>query len=197
MKAMIKQFTGDINGPVSRDFVNLYKKVFAEPPYFESYEDCWIFENIWHYHLVKGCIFLAFDKDKLIGFGCGVGMDKVEKFLPQSSALDPLFKVKCFLRDEASEYINGNSFFYMSEIGVDSKYRRQGVGGLLITRRWLWAAHNNYKNYLMRTDELNSNSRSLYENLGAEILPIKQDVSDHAAIINSASKTRIYLHGSL
>lgn len=197
MSVVIKEFKGSSDDLIANEFISLYKKVFAEAPYFESYENKWIFDNVWQYHLLKGCIFLAFDNDLLVGFGCSVGLDKVSEFLPNSSQLDPIFKVKTFLIKEASNYIDINSSIYMSEIAVHPDYRRQGIGSLLVKKRWNWGKNNNYQFYIMRTADNHSNSRSLYEKLEARLLPVIQDVSDHAAIVKSSSQRRVYLFGSL
>jgi len=197
MKTKVFQYKGKglRTEPITQQFIDLYKKVFAGAPYFEEYEDDWIYEFVWQYHLLKGCIVLASDeKDVLVGISCAIGLDKVSLTVTDGSK-DPLYQAKSFLL-ENSLFDVGRTV-YMSEIAVLPEFRGQGIGTRLIFKRWLWGVSQNYLYYAMRTAAKNSNSYKIYERLGAESLAVIQDVSDYAQTIKSASDQRIYLYGTL
>lgn len=197
MKTNIFQYKGKglRTEPITQQFIDLYKNVFAGAPYFEEYEDDWVYEFVWQYHLLKGCIFLAFDEeDSLVGMGCAVGLDKVSLATIDSDK-DPLYQAKSFLIENA--LFDVNRTIYMSEIAVLPEFRRQGTGTRLIIKRWLWGFSQNYLYYAMRTAAKSSNSYKIYERLGAEPLAVIQDISDYAQSIKSASDQRIYLYGIL
>ena len=197
MKTKIFQYKGKglRTELVTQQFIALYKEVFAGAPYFEEYEDDWVYEFVWQYHLLKGCIVLASDeKDALVGISCAIGLDKVSLSIANDSK-DHLYQEKSFLLENAS--FNIDSTIYMSEIAVLSEFRGQGIGTRLIIKRWLWGFSQNYLYYAMRTAAKNSNSYKIYERLGAESLDAVQDISDYAQTIKSASDQRIYLYGTL
>lgn len=175
-------------------FIEVYKEAFAGPPYFESYEDEWIRDNIWEPHLNSGCIVLALLDDQVIGLGCCIILGNVPSRDPKK---DLNLEIKEFLLSLPKKPFNVDKTCYMSDIAVSEVFRYNGVGINLIKKRIAWAKNNDADHYVMRTATEASNSRNLYLSLGAKEIPNAiQDVSEHAKVVNSASNTRVYLFGN-
>ncbi|MFA5753773.1 MAG: GNAT family N-acetyltransferase [Patescibacteria group bacterium] len=171
-------------------FSLVYKSVFAEAPYFETYTDDWVAENVWYMHLRNGYIVLALSGEKVIGLGCSIRLTKI---IPN----DPNIEVKNFLFQRDNIPINLSRTCYMSEIAVLPDYRSKGIGRSLIQRRFILAKTDGMSYFIMRTAQSGSMSENLYLNLGAKDAGIVQDISDHAEKINSSSRFRKYLYGEL
>ncbi|MEW6617322.1 MAG: GNAT family N-acetyltransferase [Patescibacteria group bacterium] len=167
--------------------MNLYKEVFAGPPYFESYTDEYVEHEVWNKHLENdGQIFLALAPDgSVIGFGCVLPAKKSwesGEFLEENRHRLPFeLETAC----------------YMSEIGVHADYRKRGIGTSLIQARVECAKKNGFDTYVMRTALEGSNSKNMYENFGAKIIEgLIQNVSEHAKEVSSKSEFRMYLYGN-
>ncbi len=170
-------------------FIQVYKEVFAGPPYFEVYSDDQVEQTVWHNHLTKGCIFLALDKTKVVGLGCSIPLNNIKPGEPNRDVYD-------FLSEAPNLPFSLGDTCYMSEVAVLLDYRNQGIGRELVRRRLSWAKKQGINNYVMRTASEGSNSLGIYLKLGAkEINGLKQDISEVG--IESASKYRIYLYGMI
>lgn len=177
----------DLDSKYKQEFISMYKDVFSEAPYFETYEDSWVEENIWNLHIESGCLFLALHNDHVVGFGAAIPV-----YLDQ--------KVYDFLNKQKNLPFDLKSTFYMSELAVASPFRKSDlhIGSMLVKKRIECAKEIGFKTYVMRTAMQDSNSKNLYTNIiGAKVLQgAVQDVEENPEEVESASKHRIYLYGN-
>ena len=175
----------DASDPQREGFVDAYKEIFAGPPYFEAYTDGDVISGVWNPHIGQ-CILVAVDTSgRVIGFGCCHSV---------MSPAEPKIRDFILSRPGIGSLFDPERTIFMSEIAVREECRRRGLGKRLIFERFRWGLEHGFSSYCMRTAEHGSNSRRLYERMGAKRAPFVQDVS---ADIDSASKSRIYLYGSL
>lgn len=169
-------------------FISLYKDAFGGAPYFESYEDAWVKENVWDFHLKKGCIILAIHNNTVIGLGCAIPLFEDKKVFDFVSSFEKL-------------PFNVGTALYMSELAVSRLFRKSEthIGTELVKRRIIWASENGFNTYVMRTAAENSNSEGLYTKIiGAKkILGLIQNISENPEEIPSASNERIFLYGEV
>lgn len=173
-------------------FIRVYKEAFGGSPYFETYSDEEVLQDVWTPHIEHGTIILALDDDigRVIGLGCAIPLHyapkDVQDFLKQSW-------ISGFVPEEFAP----TKTWYMSELAVDPAYRRQGVAYRLVRQRLLSASHAGVTHYVMRTATERSNSRHLYERVGADVLPGNHDISETDQVLHNGSKatSRVYLYG--
>lgn len=173
-------------------FIDLYISAFSEPPYFEKYSRDWVIKNVWLPHLKYGKIILAVNSDdQVLGLSCCINVMQIPGDAKGNDGVKDFF-IKNSLPFDLE------STCYMSEIAVDKRFRRQGVGMALIQARINWAKNQNMNFYVMRTDSQNLNSINLYKKMGAKVIKdLIQDVSDLAAEVSSASTERIIIYGKI
>ncbi|PIR06551.1 MAG: hypothetical protein COV55_03425 [Candidatus Komeilibacteria bacterium CG11_big_fil_rev_8_21_14_0_20_36_20] len=172
-----------------RGFIHLYKTAFSEAPYFETYTDEDVTNDVWNPHLKDGCIVVAVQNGTVVGFGCAMQADKWihDKNFPE------------FLKHNADKLpASPEQICLMTEIAVSTEHRRKGIGTDLVKSRFEWARKKGYTHYIMRTAAKRSNSASLYQKLGGKIIEdLIQDVSAHAEEVQSQSTERIYIGGEI
>lgn len=170
-------------------FVSLYKDAFGGAPYFESYDDTWVKENVWDFHLKNGCIILATHNNAVIGLSCAIPISEDKKVFDCLSSFDKL------------PFNNLNNALYMSELAVSNLFRKSEIhiGAELVKKRIGWAGENGFDLYIMRTASKNSNSERLYTNIiGAKrIEGLVQNVSENPEEIPSSSNERIFFYGEV
>lgn len=183
---LIEEIKLDASERVMQQFVQLYKKCFAEAPYFESYEDDWVRKEVCEKNMQLGCIFGAFSADVLIGFGCALILNQYRDSSPYR-----------YLEDVRSLSFDLNDSVYMSELGVASDMRRHGVGMQLVQARLNWARGRGFSSFVMRTAGSGSNSLRMYKRLGAQLISGRQNVCNVDDEVKTESSERIYLWGAL
>lgn len=171
-----------------RGFVRAYQEAFGGPPYFESYSEQDVLDEVWFPHLQDGIIILALDDELVIGFGCALPLTKAPA------------DVATFLAERTEETelpTDLSKVWYMSELGVLESYRRRGIGYSLVRHRLLTINHRGGTHYAFRTAAVGSNSIHLYRKVGARELTELQDVSTSEQVVvnGSHSTARVYLHG--
>ena len=62
-----------------------------------------------------------------------------------------------------------NGYAYIDDVAVDSKYRRQGIGRLLIERAIAWAREKGFPGLMLETQNNNVAACKLYESCGFEL----------------------------
>jgi len=162
-----------------------YKEVFSGPPYFENYdgkEESFIVP-MFNDYAERGILVLAMfgentTEARVIGFGASIDADKSE--------------AAGFLRDKKG-FEKLDDFLYMAELGVESPFRNQGLGTQLVVARINEAKTNprfNFTHVIMRTAAVGSNSKRIYERLGAKhvegLVELKED-------FGTQSSERIFL----
>lgn len=162
-------------------FAAVYKEAFGGPPYFETYTDEQIREDVWIPHIPE-CLIVA-ERTEVIGLACCHAIvaptePSIHAFLlTQNLPFDP------------------REGIYMSELAVRTEERQQGLGEALIHARFRWARKRGFRFYLLRTAASGSNSQRLYERLGARPTSFTQNVAQGG--IATASTERIFLWGEL
>ena len=173
----------DSNDSARVGFAKTYKEVFAEKPYFENFEIEDIDQNVWLPHIGHCIVVVENNFREVVGFGCA------HPFLADTEP-----SIRDFLVAQKLPFDSSKTIF-MSELAVRKEFRRQGIGAKIITARLEWGQKNGYTNFCMRTAEHKSNSRSIYEKIGAKQAPFIQDVSNGK--IDTSSKQRVYLWGKI
>jgi len=170
------------------DFAELYKTAFGEAPYFESYTIDEVIRDVWDPH-VRGshCVIVVTRGESVIGLGCAHAVE------------DEMSSIGAFLAEQAEAGHDipfpTASTLYMSELAVAPSARGNGLGSRLVELRHQWGRQNGFTHFCMRTAAEGSNSRRLYERLGALVAPFVQDVTGEA--VESQSDSRIILYGTL
>ena len=170
-------------------FIRTYQEAFGGPPYFETYSDEEVTEEVWLPHVKHGIVVLAFDNDHVVGFGCAMPASK-----------SPAEVVEFLIRHQgaASSLPDDiDHMWYMSELGVATSHRRRGIGYSLVKHRLAMIDQRGDTHYVFRTAADGSNSIHLYRKIGAVELADLQDVSvsDQVKLNGSQSTERVYLHG--
>lgn len=170
-------------------FVSVYKEAFGGPPYYEKYEDTEVVNDIWLPHVKKGLVVLASEGEKTIGFSCSMPFSE--------SPVD----VQTYLlgkKENNSLSLDVRAIWYNSELGVETPYRKKGVGYALMRVRLAEIVASGGEYYVARTASVGSNSLHLYERIGSVKLPGSHNVSisDQVIVNKSQSTERIYLYGS-
>lgn len=170
-------------------FIAVYKEAFGGPPYNEVYSDAQVVDDAWLPHLQNGVIVLAVCDEEVIGFGCCIPVEHAPEDI-LSYLLDSK-RIGAGVPDIADTW-------YISELGVLLNHRRRGIGTQLIGQSLAEILLNGNQYYVMRTAANSSNSRHIFEMIGATLIPGLQDVSDseQVKINQSQSAQRIYLYGS-
>lgn len=181
----IVQLTRDNLDKYLQGFIDVYKEAFGGAPYFESYTDEQVIQDVVNPHLDQGVIFLALSGDEVVSLSAAIPSfyeKKMYNFLNK-----PEFK--------ESIYFDLDNILYMSELATKLFYRGLGFGKKLILSRLDFARENGYDGVIMRTAKEGSNSKNLYLSLGGKILDgIVQNVSDNPDEVESASHQRIYIY---
>lgn len=169
-------------------FVEVYKEAFGGPPYFETYTDADVLNDIWFPHLMKGIIVLALDVERVVGLGCAKPVSEA----PQE---DQVY-LKARQKDESLPG-STDTMWYMSELAILNAYRRKRIGYQLVAERLKYILALKGDRYSFRTASQDSNSAQLYLNIGAVQLCGVVDVSttNQVKVNESKSKERIFFYG--
>ena len=62
-----------------------------------------------------------------------------------------------------------NNYGYIDSLGVDSKFRRRGIGRALMSRAIDWARTKGFPGVFLETQDINVNACLLYESCGFEL----------------------------
>lgn len=169
-------------------FAELYKVAFSEAPYYESYTIDDVIRDVWDPHVLGShCVVVATLNGTVIGLGCAHAV--VDEISPLDAFLTEQERMGHHVPFPAATTL------YMSELAVDPSVRGNGLGSTLVEVRRRWGRENGFTHYCMRTAAEGSNSRSLYERMGARVAPFVQDVTGEAVV--SESDRRIILYGKL
>lgn len=179
-------FTADKES--KRSFITAYQEAFAGPPYFETYTEQVVLEEVLTPHLEQGLVMVVTDLEndgKLVGFGCAMPY----RHSPED--------VQSFLEEVEKEKLIPEEFdyrraWYMSELGVLDDYRGLGTAWELVLQRMQSVSHNGAHQFFMRTAAQQSNSLLMYLRSGARALPLLHELVE----VDSESKQRVYLWGN-
>jgi diaminopimelate epimerase/ribosomal protein S18 acetylase RimI-like enzyme len=134
-----------------RQLIDLYQRVFGEPPYNEKFDPEEV-ASFFNEYYRKGTIVLAKDQGKIIGFAASVNLESETK-----------------VKQIVSDYgINVEDCAYIAELGIDSDYRRRKIGTGLMEELLMDLPG---KISLLRTSKDNIRAQNLYKNLGFFVVP--------------------------
>ncbi|MFZ2024917.1 MAG: GNAT family N-acetyltransferase [Microgenomates group bacterium] len=156
--------------------IKLYQQTFAAPPYLEQFSDADVRSTFTEY-LKEGMVYLAKSKDTVVGFGA---MLPIQNALPED-----------MLSQFAQRGFDLPNTWYAADLGVDRLFRNKGIGTALIKAR-LEKVKNG--TVVMRTNENNPLSRTIYESLGFTVVPnLTQTIIGKRQDGSTKSDTRIFL----
>ncbi|MCX6784325.1 MAG: GNAT family N-acetyltransferase [Candidatus Komeilibacteria bacterium] len=181
------QIGQDFNPEHLLGFTRVYQQAFAGSPYFEHYENDDVRKDVWEPHLKDGCIFLALQDGQVVGLSCAMPMDKWGH--------DDEFQ-GFIARNQDRLPNHPANICFMTEAAVLPEYQGKKIGTELV--KWLveWSRSLGFRHYMMRTAKIGSNSIHIFLKLGGQIMEnLIQDVSEHAAKVESQSTERIYIQG--
>lgn len=152
------------------DFKEIYK-VFKDKPYEEKYteED---YREIYEEYIAKGKIYGAYIDDKI------VGIIAITYGAKKTQPVD----------------FPGKKVIYLSDVAVDSRYRKQGLGTKLMSYIIAESKLNNNNLIYMRTLKEGSMSASIAKKLGfTQMEGIEQDVETESIYGYMQTKKNIFL----
>jgi GNAT superfamily N-acetyltransferase len=168
-------------------FIDVYKKAFAGPPYFEKSDSTFVREKVWKAHQGQMLI-VAEEKGTVIGLICGHLLTKKEI---SPSACN-------FIQEHLGGIINERGTLYFSELAVAPSHQGIGVASVLVASALTWASENHISKFILRTASRGSNSIGIFKKFGAREFKLTQNVeSAEAGGPSSASTQRIYLAGDV
>lgn len=143
----------------TRQAINLYLKIFSDPPYYEHFEFNDIEKEFYQY-INDGCFLLAITNNETVGFMCSsTGLDHV------SHEIETKMRVNG---------INYKKDIYISELGVSSEHRNKGIAKKLMDS---FMIINQGKNLFLRTGRYNNDHViRLYEKYDFKKTSIFEDV---------------------
>ncbi|MCL2037865.1 GNAT family N-acetyltransferase [Candidatus Saccharibacteria bacterium] len=185
IKSVDYQMITDENSAWRDDFVKNYKMIFGGPPYFETYTDEEVINEVWLPSIRSGILYAAVNEQGyLVGFGCALLLNAAPK------------DVQAYV-EQQEELPTDLPTWYFSELGTLEEYRGLGVGTELVQAR-IKAISEREGDFLgiMRTAATGSNSIGIYRKLGWKELSGTQDVSETSQVLDnrSASEQRVYLY---
>lgn len=153
-----------------KQLIELYQLAFSEPPWNETWTQEQVQEDLEFALQQESPIILVAEKTSLLGFAWGYSLP-LEKF-PFLSGIT-------------------NNASYMDEIAVLSNKRTKGIGTLL-GLEYLKIATPNFAEVILRTDERNTSSMTLFKKLGFYPVKIEENT-----IYDPEYPERIYLRRKL
>lgn len=152
------------NEEILRKCARLYCQIWKEPPWNE---DFWtvegVIEDIKKQMKQPNAVgFLALHRGEVVGFTWGYEVSKEDlREISGVEALDVLFK-------------KGSRVFYIDELGVDSSFRKRGIGEQL-SKVLIATARNSceIRSFTLRTNIEAVAARNLYVKLGFRDLSIR------------------------
>jgi hypothetical protein len=173
-----------------QDFVAAYRDAFGGAPYFETYSDEYIRDEVLIPHLENGLVVVARDNGHVVGFGCTVPV--------YSSPPDVMEYIKKLSTEPGlPSDLALERTWYMSELGTVTTYRLRGVAYQVVRSRLISVSHMGGLFYFMRTAKEGSNSRHLYARIGALPIGQPQNVGGLRVTKDSSSRSleRQYMYG--
>ena len=139
--------------------VNLYIKIFSDPPYNEHFEFTNV-ENEFYQYIKQGCFILAIIDSKTVGFMCSsMGLDHIGTEVA---------------KDMLMHSIDYKKDVYISELGVSNEHRCKGIAKKLMNE---FMEINKYQNMFLRTGMHNNDHViKLYEKYGFKKTKINECV---------------------
>lgn len=174
------QTLGQLQQAFSDGLVELYKNIFSQAPYFESFTDEQV-AKIFSEYLRNGILFIARDRSSVVGFGAAIPISTVKN-------------IESLLSDN---YIDPTTSWYMADLGIREDLRRNSLGKELVQKR-IQSLPPGTTTVVMRTSIDNYKSQALYESLGfTALVDTHQNVGQTRIDGQTAYDRRIYLAKTL
>ncbi|KKS41420.1 MAG: hypothetical protein UV61_C0008G0106 [Candidatus Gottesmanbacteria bacterium GW2011_GWB1_43_11] len=160
---------------------SLYKDIFAEAPYFESFTDAAV-NGFFEDYRRDGILLLASNRDGVIGFGAAVPLKSVPD-IAEKMGIPPEYR--------------GNRW-YIADLGVKREFRRRDIGKKLTTDTIRGIQALGGKVVDLRTSVNNVIALSLYRQLGFMPIPgVTQEVTGERISGVPKTDTRMFLSKNL
>ena len=156
--------------------IQLYIKIFADPPYYEHFEYVDV-EGEFNEYINKGCFLIATINKETVGFMCSsMGVDHINHEIEN---------------DMKTNDIDYTKDIYISELGVSKEHRGKGIAKKLMNQ---FMKINSGKTMFLRTG-LHNNDHviQLYKNYGFEETNIFENVMNKRANGLLAWDERFYM----
>lgn len=162
-------------------FIGAYQTVFADPPYEErlypSEADA-IYQQLTR--APDHITLIAAHGSKVVGFAIAVPVRYKKPVARSLAGLVPLYHT-----------------MYLAELGVLESYRRQGLGGRLIQRRFALIDRDRYSHVVTRVPASRSVAFERYQGLGMEDMGVYMEVASRRVSGAIRTDRRLILHGVL
>lgn len=153
----------------------LYIKIFSEAPYFEDFEMEEV-KNDFNNYLNNGCILLAVDNNETVGFLCWENNKELEHLTR---------------RNLENWGINNETDIYISELGVHSEFRKNGIAKNLMNK---FMEINKDKNMYLRTGiKNNDHVINFYRSFNFITTDVTEDVWSNRIDVGMTWDTRLYM----
>jgi len=160
---------------------SLYKDIFREAPYFESFTDEEV-NGFFEEYRRDGILLLAGTRDGVIGFGATVPLETVPDIAQIIGIGSEERENRC----------------YIADLGIKKEFRRRGIGKKLTMDTMTRIQALGVKEVVLRTSINNIVALSLYRQLGFSPIPgVIQEVTGDRISGAPETDTRIFLSKKL
>lgn len=162
--------------------VQLYQTCFAEPPWFETFDQNELIAEFSEFDSWPDAVFLVCEIDGEVA-GASTGFSVIRKS-DVCELVSPEFKKE----------------FYFADVFVDPRFRKRGIARALICARREWALAFGFTHGVVRTSVQQPIVKHMYlDKLGYKIVAMQETFS--TKVINGVSKeapdTRVIMAGRL
>jgi ribosomal protein S18 acetylase RimI-like enzyme len=191
---MIIQVTNGelLNNGFANGLINLYQKIFSEPPYNEFFTDEEVRILLTSY-LEEGVLFLKYVEQEVVGFSAAVPF--IKSLIFQATINDIDGKSTVFTIDFLEKKLGfaSNNTWYLADLGVKQNYRSQGFGSELTSS--LFQVLKTGTTTILRTSKFNNDRvQSFYlDKFEFQFLNISQDVEQLRKDGTVQSNKRVFM----
>ena len=178
---IIRLYTKEEALPYRTSFVGAYQSIFAEPPYSDRFypmEAGAIFDS--NLQTPENITLLAVYKESVVGLAFAVPLRARQSVTSKLRGLIPI-----------------QHTFYLSELGVLDRYRRQGIGRALTQWRIKLIDTESYNDVVLRTSVVKDSSYQMYRSMNFDDMGVYTEVSSRRIDGMVRSDRRLFLSRQL
>ena len=175
--AVLEDETGE-HHPIFSQLIDLYIKIFAEPPYNERFFPENVKKEFRHY-VKNGTLFYALVNEQVVGLlGVTRGMEHCQEEI----------------KKELNSFgINTETDLYLADLAVSKEFRRKKIGSSLMDKMILkYPCRNMY----LRTSAVKENIKviAFYQKLGFEVMEKREQVKNTRTDGSIYCDERLYMY---